>query len=254
MQAKGGYGYRSIWRPGHSLENLGGTARTLDEADGRVPLEDGVLGRNPGSRWSTTRAPCCSARTAGSPRAAGTSDLYVFAYGRDYRAALRALQAHRPAAAAAPLRARQLVEPLLRLQRGRVPGADGPLRAGGPAVQRRGARHGLAPGRHRPRWAAAGRATRSTASCSPDPQAFMAELHERGLARSRSTCTPPTACARTRTPTRRRRADGHRPGLEAAGELRPGGPEFLEAYLEVLHHPLEDEGVDFWWLDWQQGR
>ena len=28
---------------------------------------------------------------------------------------------------------------------------------------------------------------------------------------------------------------------------------FLDAYLEVLHHPLEDQGVDFWWLDWQQG-
>ena len=29
---------------------------------------------------------------------------------------------------------------------------------------------------------------------------------------------------------------------------------FLDAYLEVLHHPLEDQGVDFWWLDWQQGQ
>ena len=28
---------------------------------------------------------------------------------------------------------------------------------------------------------------------------------------------------------------------------------FLEVYFEELHHPLEDEGVDFWWLDWQQG-
>ena len=28
---------------------------------------------------------------------------------------------------------------------------------------------------------------------------------------------------------------------------------FLDAYLEVLHHPLEEQGVDFWWLDWQQG-
>ena len=27
----------------------------------------------------------------------------------------------------------------------------------------------------------------------------------------------------------------------------------MDAYFERLHHPLEDEGVDFWWLDWQQG-
>ncbi len=24
-------------------------------------------------------------------------------------------------------------------------------------------------------------------------------------------------------------------------------------YLKELHHPMEEEGVDFWWLDWQQG-
>ena len=30
-------------------------------------------------------------------------------------------------------------------------------------------------------------------------------------------------------------------------------PEFRRVYFEQIHHPLEDEGVDFWWLDWQQG-
>ena len=31
-------------------------------------------------------------------------------------------------------------------------------------------------------------------------------------------------------------------------------PAFLEAYFDEVHHPLEAEGVDFWWLDWQQGK
>jgi len=30
-------------------------------------------------------------------------------------------------------------------------------------------------------------------------------------------------------------------------------PEFVNAYFEDVHHPLEAEGVDFWWIDWQQG-
>ncbi|MDR1805648.1 MAG: DUF5110 domain-containing protein [Clostridium sp.] len=30
-------------------------------------------------------------------------------------------------------------------------------------------------------------------------------------------------------------------------------PRFVEHYFKVLHHPLEDAGVDFWWIDWQQG-
>ena len=29
--------------------------------------------------------------------------------------------------------------------------------------------------------------------------------------------------------------------------------DFMKAYFELLHHPLEEEGVDFWWIDWQQG-
>lgn len=30
-------------------------------------------------------------------------------------------------------------------------------------------------------------------------------------------------------------------------------PAFVEAYLDTAHHPHEADGVDFWWLDWQQG-
>lgn len=30
-------------------------------------------------------------------------------------------------------------------------------------------------------------------------------------------------------------------------------PNYMKAYFECLHHPLERDGVDFWWMDWQQG-
>lgn len=30
-------------------------------------------------------------------------------------------------------------------------------------------------------------------------------------------------------------------------------PAFRDAYFDILHHPYEEEGVDFWWIDWQQG-
>lgn len=28
--------------------------------------------------------------------------------------------------------------------------------------------------------------------------------------------------------------------------------KFATAYFDLLHHPLERQGIDFWWLDWQQ--
>jgi len=31
-------------------------------------------------------------------------------------------------------------------------------------------------------------------------------------------------------------------------------PYFMEGYLKILHHPQEEKGVDFWWMDWQQGK
>ena len=30
-------------------------------------------------------------------------------------------------------------------------------------------------------------------------------------------------------------------------------PNFLNAYFRILHKPYEADGVDFWWIDWQQG-
>jgi alpha-glucosidase (family GH31 glycosyl hydrolase) len=31
--------------------------------------------------------------------------------------------------------------------------------------------------------------------------------------------------------------------------------DFINAYFKLLHNPLEDQdGIDFWWIDWQQGR
>ena len=46
---------------------------------------------------------------------------------------------------------------------------------------------------------------------------------------------------------------GKDPSTKEPIAFDPADPEFMRAYFEVLHHPLEKEGVDFWWIDWQQG-
>ena len=35
--------------------------------------------------------------------------------------------------------------------------------------------------------------------------------------------------------------------------FRIADKRFAQAYFDLLHHPMEEEGVDFWWVDWQQG-
>jgi len=49
------------------------------------------------------------------------------------------------------------------------------------------------------------------------------------------------------------KALGKDPSKKEIIEFDVSDPEFMKAYFEVLHRPLEDEGVDFWWIDWQQG-
>ena len=33
-----------------------------------------------------------------------------------------------------------------------------------------------------------------------------------------------------------------------------GSDKFWNAYFDVIHKPYEKDGVDFWWIDWQQGK
>ncbi len=46
-------------------------------------------------------------------------------------------------------------------------------------------------------------------------------------------------------------------GLDPASQqdipFRITDKRFVRSYFELLHHPMEDMGVNFWWMDWQQG-
>ena len=47
IQAIGNYSaYHSIWHYGEDFKDLGGTARTLDEADGAISLDHGIVSRD----------------------------------------------------------------------------------------------------------------------------------------------------------------------------------------------------------------
>ena len=85
----------------------------------------------------------------------------------------------------------------------------------------------------------------------PDPADFLADLHRRGL----------------RTTLNLHPRDGVRAfeeqyeafckflGKEADGkqiEFDASDRKFMEGYFKTVLNPMEDDGVDFWWIDWQQ--
>ena len=50
------------------------------------------------------------------------------------------------------------------------------------------------------------------------------------------------------------KAMGVAPESRACVPFDIASAHFRKVYFEQVHHPLEDEGVDFWWIDWQQGK
>jgi len=244
--------YHSVWRYGQDATGLGGTARTLDMADGAIPLEPGVVSREGFAVLDDSRSMVFGDDGWVAPRDGSRTDLYVFAYGHDHRAALQAFYAVSGPTPVLPRFAlgnwwsryhRYTSESygalLDRFADEEIPFSvavidmDWHLTDIDPA---------LGSGWTGYTW---------NRTLFPDPEAFLASLHERGL----------------RVTLNVHPADGVRtheeayPAMAEALGRTSGDPipfdvtdrAFLDAYFDVLHRGLEEQGVDFWWLDWQSG-
>lgn len=87
----------------------------------------------------------------------------------------------------------------------------------------------------------------------PDPASFIAWLHQHGI-RTALNLHPAGGVYPHEEPyTALARALGVDPAEQKPIEFDIADPKFMQAYFEVLHHPYEALGVDFWWIDWQQG-
>ncbi len=243
------------WRYGDlDHQNLRGTGRTLDGADGAIELEHGLLSR---SGWSLVddsdslvfdETGWLAARPAGKQR-----DLYFFGYGHDYAACL---QDYCNVTGSVPLIPRwvlgnwwsryweysqaELQNLMLEFQRRETPLSVCIIDMDWHITNTGNASSG---------WTG----YTWNRELFPDPPGLLRWLHEQGL-RAAMNLHP---------------ADGIWPHEEMYSEMakRMGfdpqdgqpvpfdiaDPEFTRHYFEVLHHPYEEQGVDFWWMDWQQG-
>ena len=86
----------------------------------------------------------------------------------------------------------------------------------------------------------------------PDPRRFLDRLHERGLKVTLNLHPCDGIRAFEESYERAARAMGIDPSTEEPVQFDASDPRFMKTYLEEVLHPLEDEGVDFWWIDWQQ--
>jgi alpha-glucosidase (family GH31 glycosyl hydrolase) len=86
----------------------------------------------------------------------------------------------------------------------------------------------------------------------PDPTAFLTWVHQQGL---KATLNMHPAGGvepwETRYPEMAR-AMGIDPATKKYVPFDIANKKFAVNYMDIMHHPLEKQGIDFFWLDWQQ--
>ena len=246
--------YHSIWNYSDPVKNLKGTARTLDGVDGEIELEQGILSRNGFSVIDDSNSFLFTEKGWLEPRRKDVIDLYFLGYGRNYKQCLKDFYQLTGETPLLPKYAlgnwwsrfyryteesyRTLIE---RFEEEKLPftvavmDMDWHLTDIDPK---------LGSGWTGYTW---------NKEFFPNPKAFMDWLHEKGL---RITLNVHPADG-VRAHEEMYLAMAEELGVDSKNEIPIAfdvtNQEFLKAYFKYLHHNNEKDGVDFWWIDWQQG-
>jgi alpha-glucosidase len=86
----------------------------------------------------------------------------------------------------------------------------------------------------------------------PDPGAFLKKLHEDGLKTTLNLHPASGIQPWEQAYPAMARAMGIDPATKKYVPFDPTDKRWATNYLNLVLHPLEKQGVDFWWLDWQQ--
>lgn len=255
IQVKGNLSaYHSIWHYGEEIHDLKGTARTLDMVDGATELEHGILSRFGYSLVDDSRSQVLLPDGWIEPRRKGIKDLYFFGYGHDYKEALHDFYR---LCGKTPMLPRFALgnwwsryykyseesynELMDKFQEKNIPFTVAVIDMDWHVTD------------VDPKYGSGWTGYTWNKELFPDPKRFLDGLHKRGM----------------RTTLNVHPADGVQGWEEMYEDMAkamgvdyenedpvvcdPASPKFMEAYFKYLHHPREEEGVDFWWIDWQQG-
>jgi alpha-glucosidase (family GH31 glycosyl hydrolase) len=234
--------------------NLGGTARTLDEVDGACELDPGLFSTHGYAVVDDSVSVLLTGDGWLQPRPHRQPDLYLFGYGNDYPSGLRDYFRLTGPSPLLPRTAlgnwwsrfhRYTADDYLglmdRFAAAGVPFSVAVLDMDWHPVDIDPA---LGNGWTGYTW---------DRELFPDPPAFLAALHERGLAVSLNVHPADGVRRHEAAYPEVARDLGLDPasGLEIAFDITDR--DFARSYFSRLHHPHEAIGVDFWWIDWQSG-
>jgi alpha-glucosidase len=272
-------GKQVIWHPGMTdTGNLQGTARTLDGARGdklRAPMEPGLVSRNGWALVDDSTRPLFDsdnfafAQGEGSPwpwvmlpPSGDRQDWYFFGYGHAYKQALRDFVR---VAGRIPLPPRfafgvwwsrywsysdQELDQLVRGFRENSTPLDVLVIDMGWHISREQlqAMHETDPSGQSLGW------TGYTWNhlLFPDPKDFLTGLHQQGLKATLNLHPASGIQPWEQQYPAMARAMGIDPATKKYVPFDPTNKKWAINYFKLVLHPLEKQGINFWWLDWQQ--
>lgn len=255
IQVKGNLSvYHSLWRYGEEIHDLGGTARTLDEANGAIKLDHGIVSQRGFSVIDDSKSQTLLEDGWIEPRKAGVKDLYFFGYGHDYK---KALEDFYYLCGTTPMIPRyalgnwwsryykyteeSYMELMERFDKENLPFTVAVIDMDWHLVD------------IDPKYGSGWTGYTWNKEFFPDPKRFLKKLHDRGMHTTLNVHPADGIRAHEEMYVDMAKAMGVDYEHEDPVNCDPADPKFLEAYFEYVHHPREEEGVDFWWIDWQQG-
>lgn len=246
--------YYSRYTYGGPLRTLKGTARTLDHADGEIPLEEGIISRQGYAAIDDSASFVLTDDHFVEPRQEGAQDIYYFGYGHDYKQALKDFYR---LTGPTPMLPRQVLgnwwsrywrynEKEYKDLMNRFKAEDVPFSV---SVIDMDWHVTDIPEKYGSGWTG----YTWNRDLFPDPKGFLQwlkdddrmvtlNLHPADGVRGFEEAYEAMAVAM-----------GVDPDTEDRIPFDFSDRDFIEHYFTKLHHPHEADGVDFWWIDWQQG-
>ncbi|MGN1142555.1 MAG: TIM-barrel domain-containing protein [Oliverpabstia sp.] len=254
VRTAGGPGGDSIWHYGEETRDFRGTARTLDQVNGKCELEHGIQSIMTGAVMDDTGSMVIREDGFVEPRSKENIDFYFFGYGRRY---LDCLKDFYYLCGNTPLLPRYTLgnwwsryyeydeseykELITRFEKEEIPFSIAVVDMDWHLVD------------IDPMYGGGWTGYTWNRELFPDPPEFMEWLHEHNLKITLNVHPADGIRAYEEAYPRIAEKMGIDPDTGETVTFDMTNEKFIETYFEDLHHPLEEEGVDFWWVDWQQG-
>ena len=244
----------AVWHPGDVDEmNLRGTTRTLDFVNGYTALQPGLMSRAGWSVIDDSETLILNDSSWLEPRVAGGIDLYFFGYGHDYKACLRdycLISGQMPLIPRWALgnwwsRYWAYSQDDLKALTDDFEAYEIPFSVCIIDMDW----HLTETGNDSTGWTG----YTWNRNLFPDPEGLIDFAHEKKLKISLNLHPAEGIHAHEEQYEAMARWVGIDPTSKQPVAFDITNPIFAEAYFEVLHRPHEKMGVDFWWIDWQQG-